>query len=342
MKKKFLLIPSLVFSSYLFSQVGINNAAPKATLDITAQSPSGTATTVEGLIVPRVDRQRAQSMTSIPTSTIIYVNDISTGTLTGTAVNIDAVGLYTYNGTVWAKVNSGGNNIYNADGALTGNRTVNMGNNNLSYTGTGNIGIGTTPSSTAKLDINGKIQIRGGNPGAGKILVSDDVGGLASWVNIPSTWFAILKEGYLPKLTAVGTERIINFNSGIISNPLLGGYNTTNETISVPYAGNYRVTISGWWGNPIVSGDFLAIVHLKINNVALWRPHALGSNAAAIGSGSGVCVSFTTVVQLNAGDTLTVYNQDNSSTYASEVGMLSPSGAGTYYPAQLVVEFMGS
>ncbi|WP_042721685.1 tail fiber domain-containing protein [Flavobacterium sp. B17] len=46
---------------------------------------------------------------------------------------------------------------------------------------TNNVGIGTTaPDANAKLDINGKIKISGGSPGAGKVLTSD-ANGLASW-----------------------------------------------------------------------------------------------------------------------------------------------------------------
>lgn len=145
MKTQLLKAFVLLCSSIVYGQVGINNTAPAATLDITAKSPNGTATIVDGLLVPRVDRQRAQSMTSVPTSTIIYVNDISTGTLTGTAVNIDAVGLYLYNGTVWEKVggttvpavavtSSGFNGTYTAGTVMTASNTftVTITNNSFS------------------------------------------------------------------------------------------------------------------------------------------------------------------------------------------------------------------
>ncbi len=47
-----------------------------------------------------------------------------------------------------------------------------------------NLGIGIL-SPSVKLDVNGQMMIRGGNPGAGKILESDK-NGLASWVNSPT------------------------------------------------------------------------------------------------------------------------------------------------------------
>ncbi|WP_114822615.1 hypothetical protein [Chryseobacterium sp. KLBC 52] len=136
MKKKLLLAGLLTtFSLVVKSQVGINTATPTATLDVTAKNSTGTGSSVEGILVPRVDRQKAQSMTGVPVSTLIYVNSIATGTNTGTALNIDAVGYYYYDGTVWTKLTNP-INIYNADGTLTGNRTVTQGANTLAFTGT--------------------------------------------------------------------------------------------------------------------------------------------------------------------------------------------------------------
>ena len=44
----------------------------------------------------------------------------------------------------------------------------------------GNVGIGTTPTTSAKLEVAGQIKITGGSPGTGKVLTSD-ANGLASW-----------------------------------------------------------------------------------------------------------------------------------------------------------------
>jgi len=87
------------------SQVGINTATPLSTLDINAKNPTGTTTNTDGMLIPRVDRQRAQNMGTVEISTMIYVNDYTTGTQTAKAQNIDAIGFYFYNGTAWEKVN---------------------------------------------------------------------------------------------------------------------------------------------------------------------------------------------------------------------------------------------
>jgi len=101
---------SLLFllSSYsIIAQVGIGTTTPATTLDIVAANPSGTGTSVDGILIPRVTRQRAQSMTGTTTSTIIYVNEVATGSASGTTINVTTVGFYFYNGTVWEKLASG-------------------------------------------------------------------------------------------------------------------------------------------------------------------------------------------------------------------------------------------
>ena len=158
--KKGFLIGSLVTSCLIYSQVGINTANPTATLDVTAKNSTGTTTNVDVLLVPRVDRQRAQSMTGIPTSTLIYVNSIATGTQTGSAANIDTTGYYYFDAGVWTKLKTPAGtptadiNIYNNDGTLAGDRNVGLAGHNLGFTGAGNVGIGTV-SPTSKLHLIG-------------------------------------------------------------------------------------------------------------------------------------------------------------------------------------------
>ena len=86
-------------------KVGIGGI-PSTTLDIVATNPIGTSTNVDGILIPRVDRQRAQSMTGITTGTMIYVNSIATGTATGTTINVTAVGFYYFDGSNWIGMNN--------------------------------------------------------------------------------------------------------------------------------------------------------------------------------------------------------------------------------------------
>jgi hypothetical protein len=119
----------------LVGYLGINNAIPQATLDVVAKNSTGLSTDVDGLLIPRIDRERAQSMTGIPESTLIYVDNISTGTQAGMALNIDKIGYYYYDGALWIKLNSSAG-IYDSDGTLTGNRIVAQRDKTLAFTGT--------------------------------------------------------------------------------------------------------------------------------------------------------------------------------------------------------------
>lgn len=200
MKKRFILIAMLV-SGLSFAQLGVNTVTPEATLDIVAKDPTGNTTDPEGLLIPRIDRQSAQNMTSITISTIIYINNITNGTQTGSAVKIDSIGFYVYNGTIWEKFNP---NIYNSDDTLAGNRNVELGNNNLGFTGSGKIGLGVANPST-KLDLNSvgagaAIKITDGTQGEGKVLTSN-ADGLASWKYTPVKYTTV--QSGAGKLTTV-------------------------------------------------------------------------------------------------------------------------------------------
>ncbi|WP_080780173.1 fimbrial biogenesis chaperone [Chryseobacterium phocaeense] len=164
----FSLIPLIANFGLANAQIGIgtNNPSPGSTMDISAKNATGTSTNVDGLLVPRIDRQRAQSMTAVPVSTLVYVNSIATGTLSGTAVNIDAVGYYFFNGTSWVKLVPS-TNIYNSDGALPSTRIVTTGGNLLNFVnGANSIKVTTTAtegSVSASGSSRGGLSLTGGS-----------------------------------------------------------------------------------------------------------------------------------------------------------------------------------
>lgn len=147
----------VILTQISHSQVGIGTTNPTSTLEIVAANPTGTATTVDGIIIPRVDRQRAQSMTIIPTSNMIYVNSIATGTATGITANVTSIGFYYYDGTLWQKIATG-NSIW----ALTGNSGTTSGTNFIGTTDDTDIRIKTGTTSTDRWNIshtnNGQLQ----------------------------------------------------------------------------------------------------------------------------------------------------------------------------------------
>lgn len=94
----------LVYGQYE-GKVGVNTQTPKATLEINVANINKNTTTKEGVLIPRVSRKRASDMgTGLEESTLIYIDNISTGTATGTTANVDATGFYYFKADKWQKL----------------------------------------------------------------------------------------------------------------------------------------------------------------------------------------------------------------------------------------------
>ncbi len=158
MKQIFLFLGTLAISGLYAqqTQVGINTSAPNATLDIQA-NPNAVAGTNEGILIPRISKEKVAQMTTPETSTLVYVNDVSFTTTEPKVANITKVGFYHYNGTEWVAGLGDDTSIYTQNGTLTENRTVGMNGKNLLFTGNGNVGIGTN-APMAKLDVLGNVK----------------------------------------------------------------------------------------------------------------------------------------------------------------------------------------
>ncbi|MCW3162763.1 hypothetical protein [Chryseobacterium oryctis] len=139
MKKKIILLGAIFSSGIVFSQVGINTPTPKATLDVVSFPTD--ATKVDGFIAPRLKGSELKAKDALylaaQTGTIVYVTEaLASGSTTTKTVNVTSVGYFYFDGSVWQKISQGvAANIYNADGTLTGNRTVTLGGNRLTFQG---------------------------------------------------------------------------------------------------------------------------------------------------------------------------------------------------------------
>ncbi|SHK07573.1 hypothetical protein [Chryseobacterium polytrichastri] len=237
MKKNIFILFGLIFSSAAFSQVGINTADPKATFDIIAKDSRGTSTTPEGLLIPRVDRERAESMFGVAISTLIYVNDVKTGLQKGSALNIDSIGYYYFDGLYWVKLNTDSAinplvNIYNSDGILTTNRIVDQEDKTLTFTGT-RVNSFSVAGDTFSVDAaNKSIGIGTINPLAKVDVVGDRFGikrsaGSGSWDNL---WFDV--GSYGPSINASGAENGIDFKVGANASGTYGDGNQVLTTVA--------------------------------------------------------------------------------------------------------------
>ncbi|WP_054510202.1 hypothetical protein [Chryseobacterium sp. ERMR1:04] len=199
---KNLFIPLVFIANIVFAQVGINTPDPKATLDIMAKNPTGSTQTPEGILIPRVDRERAQSMSNIVTSTLIYVDNITTGTPTDKAIYIDEIGYYLFNGQNWVKLNA---NIYNSDGALSGNRIVNQGDKTLAFTSNNVINAFSVAGKTFSVDAKNKWIGFGTAAPSSKFEIISDNEGPNSGNNFYFKGFGTSKEPSLILSSANGT-----------------------------------------------------------------------------------------------------------------------------------------
>lgn len=128
--KKILLLFFVLTCFMSTAQVGIGTTTPGATFDVTATNPTGASTNVDGILIPRISRQRAQVMTGTPTSTLVYIDDVVSGTASGTTVNVNSVGFYFFNGTIWERIAAG----VSTDWSLIGNSGTNATTNFLGTT----------------------------------------------------------------------------------------------------------------------------------------------------------------------------------------------------------------
>ncbi|MBL1219953.1 hypothetical protein JET18_03835 [Chryseobacterium sp. L7] len=269
------------------AQVGINNNAPLSTLDITAKNPTGTTTNVDGILVPRVDRQRAQSMSSVPVSTMIYVNSISTGTQAGTAANIEAPGYYYYDGASWIKLNPA-INIYNSDGSLNGARTVTTGGNFLNFVnGTSNAGI-TTSATEGRLSANGSargsLSLAGGTSTLDAYADNANVAQINSSGN--STKLSIGTTNATPlTLKTNGTERMALISNGNVGIGTVAPNTALELTSGTANTSGLRFTTLTS-ASPIGAGQALG-VDSSGNLVTVANPSPTNVNISSVNSTTG-------------------------------------------------------
>lgn len=330
MKQFYPIVALLLFSSASYAQVGINAANPTSTLEVVAKNATGAATNVDGLLVPRVDRQRAQSMTTIPTSTMIYVNNATTGTQTGIAVNINAVGYYYYNGLAWVKLeNPSGTvfsnlNIYNGDGTLQGNRIVTQGANTLSFLASAvnafsvdgttlsvdaanhRLGLGTAAPSN-KLHVtaaSNPLRLEGttaGDPNVDRPVVIDANGVIKSIntlsvLGIPNPAIFRLETAQSNFLNGVaaGGSQVVPMS--VVKNTINGmSYNTATSTITFP-PGTYQMTFV-YEGSHNATGCTISsyLVDFPLN-ATTQRIHSTASHIEGGASNHGGTITYATII----------------------------------------------
>jgi len=312
---KRILLPLIVAFSLLSiksnAQVGMNTATPTSTLDVAAKNATGSASNVDGLLVPRIDRLRAQSMTSIPTSTLVYVNNIATGGQAGITANVDAVGYYYYDGTAWVKLHNPSNatfssvNIYNTDGSLTGNRLVTQGTNTLAFSSNAVNGFsvdGTTFSIDA---LNNRVGIGTASPN-GQLELGQTTANrklvLYGSVNNDNQFYGLgVNPGILRyQADALGTDHV--FYAGT-------GATTSNELMRIKGLGSVGIGTSTPQKLLHVAGSLQVTNEFNVGGNATTAGSAGTIGQILTSGGAGTAPSWQT-----ATPSVNIYNADGSLT----------------------------
>ncbi|MEY8760640.1 hypothetical protein [Chryseobacterium tongliaoense] len=155
MKNLLITLGILTTVSFTSAQIGINTDKPNAALDIASDK--------SGILIPRMTATQIEQINTPGEGELVF-------STTNTGSIINSIGFWYFDGTTWNPIaanNAAGENIYNSNGTLTGNRIVslnnydvNIGPDKLFISGsTGNIGVNTN-LPTEKLDANGGMRVR--------------------------------------------------------------------------------------------------------------------------------------------------------------------------------------
>jgi hypothetical protein len=291
-----LAILFFLFSMASVAQVGVGTTTPAATLDITAANHPATPVVV--VLVPLVPSLRAQTMTGTPTSTLLYVNDISNGTATGTTVNVTAVGFYYFDGAFWQKLGLGAANAWNVTG-------------NSGLSGTTNF-VGTTDAVD--------LAFRRNNAAAGKI-------------GATSTSFGVnaLSAGVASNNAAFGTNALalstgadnVAIGNGTLQLTTTGIQNTgignaalaTNTGSANTAVGNQALNLNASTSNNTAVGFQAMRANTASNNTGIGF-QALSSNTVGV---QNTAVGFQSSTAINTG------NRNTSLGYIALGGNISGS-----------------
>jgi len=318
MKKHIILLGLLATTSVAFAQagkVGVNTSNPEATLDIkpSAANAATTATTNEGILIPRVSRDRLKSIATanLKESTLVYVDNIS-GTINPVTSNVTSKGFYYYSSTdnKWVKI---------AEGAPQEQDLRLVGNNNHITQDAGKGGNGTDGGAGSNIAIGRRsmFSITTGVDNVaigGNSLYSNEGGSLNLALGNSSLYSNTSGErnigfgSYALYVNKVGVDNI-----AIGANALRNGNHASSSRIAIGTnalmaggagiaIGNYALTASTGTYNTAIGNGALKENTTGSNNIAMGsdalRVNTTGNDNIALGNGA---LSLNTIGNSNFG-----------------------------------------
>ncbi len=332
MKKHIILLGLLAGTSLAFAQagkVGVNTSNPEATLDIKPSTANAaiSATTNEGILIPRVSKARLNSIATanLKESTLVYVDNIS-GTTNPVTSNVTSKGFYYYSSTEnkWVKIAEGAiqeqdlrlvgaNNHITQDAGKGGNGTDGGAGSNIAIgrrsmfsitTGVDNVAIG---GNSLYSNEGGSLNLALGNSS----LYSNTSGER----NIGFGSYALYANKVGVDNIAIGANALRNGNHASSSRIAIG----TNALMAGGAGiaiGNYALTAS--------TGTY----NTAIGNGAL-KENTTGSNNIAMGS-DALRVNTTGTYNLAIGNNALTSNSTGNDNFAMGNNALSQNTTGVY------------
>lgn len=135
MKKKILCLLFASSISISFAQTGINTKSPKTTLEVVSNPLDVNKS--DGIILPKLTGNQLKAKDDLydetMEGTIVFVTEAASPTSDKT-INVTRKGEYYFNGEIW--LNFTDSNIYNSNGILSSNRTVDLDDKSIAFTST--------------------------------------------------------------------------------------------------------------------------------------------------------------------------------------------------------------
>jgi hypothetical protein len=284
--------------------------------------------TTKGLLPPRMTSTQRTAISTPAVGLVVYQTDATEG-------------LYQYLSTGWSAVSGGGGtNIYNSDGTLTGNRTVTMGSNTLSFSGdisVNGVTIGKKSVSTNLVIGTGLSSATGGsyNIAIGYGVLGSPLTNQSN-IGIGQNALRIATSSYN---TAVGDSAGYSVTSGNGQNVFVGGYSGFNIS-----TGRNNICIGEDSGTGITTGSYNTILGSVIgltstlsNNIIL--ADGQGNMRLVIDNSGNTYIGATTTYPTFAGYKLDVQGTgrftgqvniiDSSSTTGTALSMFGGSASFT-------------
>ena len=165
------------------------------------------------------------------------------------------------------------------------------------------------------------LRIADGTQGDGKVLVSD-ADGKASWTTASGAWwhaalfFSTPGSSAYVYMNGSGSTALKDYADSTISSASEGNVDATAGTITVPFTGKYKITLSAhFMSNRTGLNHYKCTVIIQLTRGGtpsnLWSPSAWGGRSA-----TGTNPSFSAIFNLEAGDVLRVL-LEHTPTYAA-------------------------